>query len=220
MTDRFLTDANADEAVGPGQTGLVDTASADGQSAESAQNQAGPTLSERFGAFADESGQDSTIADAFGSLEQRVTELPMTAVGQVQDDLQQDVLIFDWWVRNADRCLSHYGGNPNLFWEPGEKELVVIDHNQAFDLSAGKRDFSRDHVFAAQTRQLSGDFFRRDDYDERLSKALKEWPIILNEIPASWWFVDEEQTLSVDFDKQTAYELLKDYETDEFWNWT
>lgn len=157
---------------------------------------------------------------AFGSLEQRVTELTMTAVGQVQDDLQQDVLIFDWWVRNADRCLSHYGGNPNLFWEPGEKELVVIDHNQAFDLSAGKRDFSRDHVFAAQTRQLSGDFFRRDDYDERLSKALKEWPIILSEIPASWWFVDEEQTLSVDFDKQTAYELLKDYETDEFWNWT
>ena len=160
------------------------------------------------------------VGPAFGSLERQVTELTITAVEQVPDALQQDVLVVDWWVRNADRCLGKYGGNPNLFWEPGERELVVIDHNQAFDFSAEKSDFFANHVFAAQTHQLAGDFYRRDEYDERLSTALREWPTILGEIPDPWWFVDEEQTVPVDFNKQTVYELLKGFEQDEFWSWT
>ncbi|MCU7796491.1 MAG: hypothetical protein KZQ75_05120 [Candidatus Thiodiazotropha sp. (ex Myrtea spinifera)] len=160
------------------------------------------------------------VGPAFGSLERQVTELTMTAVDQVPDELQQDLLIFDWWIRNADRYLSELGGNPNLFWEPGAKELVVIDHNQAFDLTVEKSDFIQGHVFAAQTSQLSGDFFRRDEYHERLTQALNEWVPILSEIPASWWFVDEEQTVPVDFDKQEIYQLLKGFEADEFWNWT
>jgi hypothetical protein len=54
----------------------------------------------------------------------------------------------------------------------------------------------------------------------RLSTALHEWPTILGEIPDPWWFVDEEQTVPVDFNKQTVYELLKGFEQDEFWSWT
>jgi hypothetical protein len=156
---------------------------------------------------------------AFGSLERQVTELSYSAVDQVPDQLQQDVFIFDWWVRNADRCLSEIGGNPNLFWEPGEKELVVIDHNQAFDLTAEKSDFSAHHVFTSQSRQLSGDFFRRNEYHDRLSTALASWEQILAEIPQEWWFIDHEQTVPVDFDQLLVYELLKSFETDVFWSW-
>ncbi|MEW8266482.1 MAG: HipA family kinase [Candidatus Thiodiazotropha sp.] len=156
---------------------------------------------------------------AFGSLERQVTELTVSNVEQVPDKLQQDVLIFDWWVRNADRNLSEFGGNPNLFWEPGERVLVVIDHNQAFDFTVKKSDFSQGHVFAAQTNELSGDFFRRDEYHGKLSMALNEWPQILSEIPETWWFVDEEQTVPVSFDKQTVYELLKGFESEDFWSW-
>lgn len=156
---------------------------------------------------------------AFGSLERQVTELTVSNVEQVPDRLQQDVLIFDWWVRNADRYLTELGGNPNLFWEPAAQELVVIDHNQAFDFVVGKSDFSQGHVFAAQTSLLSGDFFRRDEYHERLSIALNEWTSILSEIPEAWWFVDEQQTVPVDFNKQAAYELLEGYMSDDFWSW-
>lgn len=160
------------------------------------------------------------VGPAFGSLQRQVTELTVTTVAQVPEALQQDVLIFDWWVRNADRSLSEYGGNPNLFWESGERRLVVIDHNLAFDLQADKKDFVESHVFAAQTRHLAPDFFRRDEYGERLSSALREWETILNEIPDSWWFLDAEQTVPVDFDKQAVYELLQGYKRDDFWNWT
>lgn len=137
---------------------------------------------------------------AFGSLEGQVTELTISGIDQIPDRFQQDKLIFDWWVRNADRCLGECGGNPNLFWDPGARELVVIDHNQAFDPTAERADFSENHVFAARARQLSSNFFRRDEYHERLSNALDAWPTILSEVPDAWWFVDDEQTVPVDFD--------------------
>lgn len=177
-------------------------------------------VSEELVEFSAGTGLDGLgVGPAFGSMERQVTELSYSVIDQVPDKLQQDVLIFDWWIRNADRCLSEIGGNPNLFWEPGDKELVVIDHNQAFDLSASKSDFSEHHVFASQTHQLSGDFFRRNEYHERFTAALAAWDQILSEIPLEWWFIDQEQTVPVDFDQSMVYELLKCFESDDFWSW-
>lgn len=68
---------------------------------------------------------------AFGSQRKSVTELTVARVAQVPSDLARDVLVFDWWVRNADRTLTEFGGNPNLFWDVIKSELVVMDHNQA-----------------------------------------------------------------------------------------
>ena len=156
---------------------------------------------------------------AFGSLERQVTELTISAIKQVPQALQQDMLIFGWWIRNADRCLGEHGGNPNLFWEPGSHELVVIDHNQAFDMGATRDDFYHLHVFRDQAQELSGDFFRRTEYNEKFSMALDSWKLILSEIPDAWWYVDEERTVQTDFDANTIYELLMGFENDEFWSW-
>lgn len=156
---------------------------------------------------------------AFGSLERQVTELTVSAVEQVPQDLQQDVLIFDWWVRNADRCLGEHGGNPNLLWDPGSRELVVIDHNQAFDFSADREDFYNYHVFCAQFRELSGDFFRRTEYNDKFSSALGCWSQIIAEIPETWRYMDQEMTIPVDFDVEAVYKLLNGFENEEFWNW-
>ena len=76
---------------------------------------------------------------AFGSCEQRVMELTISVVDEVPDSLQQDVLIFDRWIRNGDRTLTEKGGNPNLFWQPNTRKLIMIDHNQAFDLDTPKK---------------------------------------------------------------------------------
>lgn len=127
--------------------------------------------------------------------------------------------IFDWWVRNGDRCLTEQGGNPNLFWEPGHAELVVIDHNQAFDFDVKKQEFFETHVFSDQLCELSSDFFRRDEYNNRFSTALNAWSQIVNEIPESWWYVDKEMTVPVNFDVDAVYHLLKDFEQQNFWNW-
>ena len=157
---------------------------------------------------------------AFGSRERQVTELTVSAVEQVPQDLQQDVIIFDLWVRNADRCLGEHGGNPNLLWDPGSRELVVIDHNQAFDFSADREDFYNHHVFCAQLRELSGDFFRRTEYNDRFSSALVFWSQIIAEIPETWRYVDQEMTVPVDFDVEAVYKLLNGFESEEFWSWT
>ena len=39
------------------------------------------------------------IGSAFGSQERQVTELTVSTVDQVPNELQQDVLMFDWWVK-------------------------------------------------------------------------------------------------------------------------
>ncbi len=46
------------------------------------------------------------------------------------------------------------------------------------------------------------------------------WPTILSEIPDAWWFVDNEQTVPVDFDTRAIETLLRGFENDEFWTWT
>ncbi len=147
---------------------------------------------------------------AFGSQDRQVNELTFSGIEQVPDNLQQDVLVFDWWVRNDDRSLGEKGGNPNLFWEPSKEELVVIDHNLAFDYSINREKFIDNHIFRNQLQQLlSGDFYRRCEYNEKLTTALQAWPQILKEIPKSWWY----------FDVDRAYALLKEFEHDDFWIW-
>ncbi len=52
--------------------------------------------------------------------------------------LQADILAFDWWVKNMDRS----AGNPNLLWNPAQQgEVIVIDHNLAFDPAFVGGDF-------------------------------------------------------------------------------
>jgi hypothetical protein len=55
---------------------------------------------------------------AFGSQRREVMELTASAIPEVPEPMQQDVLAFDWWIRNGDRYLTERGGNPNLFWAP------------------------------------------------------------------------------------------------------
>jgi hypothetical protein len=83
--------------------------------------------------------RDLGAGPAFGSRERQITELTFAAItDDIPESLQQGLLLFDWWIRNGDRMLSEVGGNPNLFLEPGTGELIVIDHNQAFDDSLEK----------------------------------------------------------------------------------
>lgn len=155
---------------------------------------------------------------AFGSLRRAVMELTAAAVADVPLDVQQDVLVFDWWVRNEDRTLSENGGNPNLFWNPAGSELVVIDHNLAFDETFDVERFLEDHAFRDRWRNLAGDLVARAEYLDRFQQALKAWPEIRAAIPEEWMFADPEKTVPVDFDLDAAFEFLARCEHDDFWD--
>jgi len=161
---------------------------------------------------------DLGAGPAFGSLRQEVMELTGAAVMDVPAALQQDVLVFDWWIRNGDRLLTEKGGNPNLLWEPAALELVVIDHNQAFDPQFNPEVFLKYHVFVDQCHQVFGDTLRRREYNVKLSSALDGWQEIRQTIPAEWFFADPEMTVPVDFDLDAAYQLLNTHQRDDFWD--
>lgn len=154
---------------------------------------------------------------AFGSQWQEAMELTVSAIWEIPEEIQQDVLAFDWWIHNGDRLLTDQGGNPNLLWRPASRELVVIDHNQAFDPDFDPENFLDRHVFAAQRHLLFGDRLKRHDYNARFSAALADWSKICAAIPEAWLFVDPEMTVSVDFDLDMAYLLLQRHEHDDFW---
>lgn len=155
---------------------------------------------------------------AFGSRKISVVELSASRVDAVPAEIQQDVLAFDWWIRNDDRTLGEAGGNPNLFWDVGNEGLVVIDHNQAFDPTFSLLDFVDLHAFRGQWDKLAGDWVMQQEYVQRFMAALSDWGDICNTVPPEWWFVDVEQTVKTDFDVQATYQLLMRCQTDAFWS--
>lgn len=118
-------------------------------------------------------------------------ELTVTTRDRVPPEIAKDILVFDWWLHNEDRHLTELGGNPNLLWDVGGAELVVIDHNQAFDPDFDAARFLESHVFADYWNQIFSDHVERSRYGERLATALSGLEDIRATIPDSWWYVDE-----------------------------
>lgn len=154
---------------------------------------------------------------AFGSRKQDVVELSLPHLPEIPDPIKQDVIIFDWWVQNADRSLSDAGGNPNLFWDENSNQLVVIDHNQAFDPEFSVSEFCCSHVFRQQIRVLSKDQSLQQHYAKVFDKIMSDWLAICNSTPEEWWFIDDEQTLPVDFDRNKIKTQLLRYRENAFW---
>lgn len=85
---------------------------------------------------------------AFGSESVKYTqEIQYSQIQKVDLKIRKDILVFDWWVRNGDRILTENGGNPNLLWDQQSKQIVVIDHNVAFEEPFDCSLFQESHIF-------------------------------------------------------------------------
>jgi hypothetical protein len=157
---------------------------------------------------------------AFGSLKQTIMELNYAGVEQVLDDVQRDVLAFDWWVRNNDRTLSESGGNPNLFWEPEEERLVVIDHNQAFDPDFSIEEFMEYHVFRDQRHDLFDDALYRQKYTKYFQDVLNQWQNICDNIPEEWHYLDTEMSIPANIQLDVIFNILDRCNTEILWDHT
>lgn len=132
---------------------------------------------------------------------------PKREVGKRVDLEQQRMLLaFDWWVENADRSLSAHGGNPNLLWNAAQNQLLVIDHNLAFDVDFDEASFFETHVFRQEAATLFDDLVCRAETSERLDAALSCFDVAVQAIPPEWlWLDGEARTLPV----QVDFEALK-----------
>jgi len=153
---------------------------------------------------------------AFGSRSlQHVQELRHHQIKSVPAQTCKDVLVFDWWVRNQDRTLSARGGNPNLLWDQTKKQVVVIDHNVAFEASFDPRMFAENHVFASFIPKVFDDLAERANYETRLQQAFAEYDIACDNLPPEWWWVDD--GVPALFDKAAVRTFLASVDQENFW---
>ncbi len=112
----------------------------------------------------------------FGSQEYAVSNIRDTP-----PEIQVKLLMFDWWIQNNDRMLDEEGGNVNLLWLPGSKEVKIIDHNIAFDSSFSNDKLVNRHVFRHAMSQIAGNSGTETgtvmlDIASRLSTYFSELP--------------------------------------------
>lgn len=137
----------------------------------------------------------------------------LAATPRVSLALQRDILVFDWWLKNGDRTR----GNPNLLWQPKTKELVVIDHNLAFDAELSDTEFWENHLFAAQRNAVFSDWVEQTRYAERLATALSVWQEACDNAPPEWHWENDEQDIPAAFDPVAAKALAARCSTPDFW---
>jgi hypothetical protein len=134
----------------------------------------------------------------------------------VPREVANDILVFDWWLHNEDRYLTERGGNPNLLWDMQQSELVVIDHNQAFDRGFNPDNFLSSHVFASQWNEIFSDHLERERYVTKLKTVLAKLGSIRATIPDSWWYVDDGVPADLTWNEIEA--CLKRCRREDFWN--
>ena len=151
---------------------------------------------------------------SFGSRAQPHTAWLELGISQrVPAELQRDVLVFDWWVRNTDRLR----GNTNLLWDTAHEKLVVIDHNLALDQDFNATDFLDHHVFADQWPPLIQDWVTREQYLQRLSAALPTAKAAIAIAPEEWLWENSEFDVPARFDCAEALRVLERCATPDFW---
>jgi hypothetical protein len=154
---------------------------------------------------------------AFGSRKVSAVEFRRTYLDQVPFDLRARVAAFDWWIQNSDRSLTIKGGNVNLLWGIEENELVVIDHNLAFDSDFDADTFSETHVFCDDFHIMKGDFDFRESLRASFCSVLPEFDQIVATIPPEWSFIDPEQTVPAKLDLARMRATLARCLDEEFW---
>lgn len=115
-------------------------------------------------------------------------ELTISSLSRVPEAQQRWVLLFDWWVRNEDRTLTEWGGNPNLVWSASTGGLRVFDFNLAFDETLDEARFWQVH--ACRASAAGWDLAFQAEAGTMLAEALRHLPEIWQELPLDWLHVD------------------------------
>ena len=126
-----------------------------------------------------------------------------------------DIFVFDWWVCNQDRTLTVHGGNPNLLWDYQQNQLVVIDHNLAFDEADATLACYETHVFYREGTEALADYFAKDTFGKRLEDALAGFELACDNVPSAWWWYAD--GVPTAFDRVQALRLLSRFQSDSFW---
>lgn len=155
---------------------------------------------------------------AFASLQvDNASDLMWAGVDKIPVELQRKVLLFDWWLLNGDRILGDNGfGNVNLLVDP-KGQLVVIDHNAAFDPTVTVAELRQSHVFRNQLGFYEGNLLARLDYLPALDAALNDWDRITALLPDEWLYRDQDHVDETEPTLQQRRQILERFRAEQFW---
>jgi hypothetical protein len=158
--------------------------------------------------------KDIGVGLAFGSRQvDGVMWKELAIAKDVDESLQKDLLVFDWWIQNMDRTRF----NTNLLWKADSKALTVIDHNCAFDEDFCASAFLEGHLFKEQENAVFGDLAARAEYSSRLLEALPAFDTACASIPNEWQWHDQERTVPANYDIARARNIVTRCNLEEFW---
>ncbi|WP_171035465.1 HipA family kinase [Pseudoalteromonas ruthenica] len=141
-----------------------------------------------------------------------IQDIPYAKLGGVSQKTLRDLYLFDFWIKNDDRCLTELGGNPNLFLDPVSNELIVLDHNLAFDSSFNLENHTSLHVGRAAWFATQFELFGQTEYEEQLENAFEHLAEAVDSIPDEWL-----ESYSLDSIKQEIIVVLEQFRTTNFW---
>lgn len=162
--------------------------------------------------------QDLGGGPAFASLQvENASDLLWAHLPSIPAELQRRVLLFDWLLLNGDRALSESGsGNVNLMLDP-EGNVVVIDHNAAFERNLTHQELVEFHVFRGQIGLHRADLLARLEYIPLLDAALADWGRITSLLPDEWIFRDADHVDETEPTLQDRLQILERFRTEQFW---
>lgn len=159
--------------------------------------------------YQSEIGQGTAFASLFIADLQEVNYQQLDSLSV---SVLRDLYVFDYWVHNADRNLTELGGNPNLFYKQSNLDVIILDHNLAFDEVFLITDHKQLHA-CKRFWPAQFDFEAQQNYEERIRKALESWDDLVSKIPIEW---RNELNDFDGFTKQLRL-ILDKYKDDCFW---
>lgn len=151
---------------------------------------------------------------SFGSLEVPGARwCEPSDLGYAREEFRRDLLIFDYWVLNEDRCSY----NSNLLFRDSDKSFHVIDHNRIFEFGTGEGEILENHVFACERAKVGLDLMHQAELGARLANALPAWQDACDNLPPEWLWANDEMDVPVDFDIAQAHTALLRFNNPNFW---
>ena len=152
--------------------------------------------------------RDLSEGPAFGSLHvDDAVSLPPVEVSSVPEESRQGILLFDWWVQNEDRILGETGGNVNLLWNPADKQVTVIDHNNAFDRTFDEAVFFQNHVFREERERIPSAFLL--EQKQAFENMANRFAELIRDFPDEWVEQDDRPG---DFNPEFVREILNRFD--------
>jgi len=127
---------------------------------------------------------------------------------KIDDELRADILLFDYWVQNGDRILEPCGGNPNLLWHAVPENVVMIDHNGAFEDNFSQIEFFKTHIFR-ESSAVWGESFRQNR-QQKILEILGKLPDTCALLPEAWYADDELTGFSAELARMKRKRLIDD----------